>query len=202
VPGSSRAEDVETEVESPGDKMKEPKTPQRRFRPFLKGKLGYPLYSLDTTSDQAQASNSSTVSAALPTKNGAAGVNDTGSNTTPVKNDSSSNNDSPGSNGSPGSNKGHLTRSHAAPNLPTLTANATPPPSNKRLIDGVVQKTSLHSLIEEPEEEMVPKKPATQMEKRETSTGHFEAKPLEVQDGVAVLEESVQLHTPDVISQV
>lgn len=100
---------------------------------------------------------------------------------------------------SPATKKGHLTRSHAATNLPNLTP--PPPPSNRRLIDGVVHKTSLLTLVEEPEEEGVPKKPATKMEEGEMSRGQFEAKPLVVGDGVAAREESVELHLPDVISQ-
>jgi hypothetical protein len=42
--------------------------------------------------------------------------------------------------------------------------------------------------------------PLTSMEQDELR-GKFAKEPLEVQDGVAVLEESLQLHLPDVITQ-
>ncbi|KAH6693837.1 hypothetical protein F5X68DRAFT_248309 [Plectosphaerella plurivora] len=205
-----RPEERATEFKAPGKEETRTKTRHRIFRPFLKGKLGFPLYTLDTTSDLAKASNSPV----SPASNESASIIESTEvprspgiqrkNSSPRSNNSPGSKSVSGSNGSPGGNKGHLTRSHAAPNLPILTA--APPPSNNRVIDGVTQKTSLLTLVEEPEEEVVPKQatqqPATQMEKRELSTGHFEAKPLEVQDGVAVLEESIQLHLPDVISQV
>lgn len=39
------------------------------------------------------------------------------------------------------------------------------------------------------------------MEKDESKEGRFGSLPLEVSDGVAVLEESVELHSADVITQ-
>ncbi len=43
--------------------------------------------------------------------------------------------------------------------------------------------------------------PLTPMEEKELSGAHFSSRPLEVQDGVALLEESIELHVPDVITQ-
>ncbi|KAM0323306.1 hypothetical protein ACHAQA_008898 [Verticillium albo-atrum] len=42
----------------------------------------------------------------------------------------------------------------------------------------------------------------TDMEVREMKRGEFEAAPLKVDEGIAVLEESVELHVPDVVTQI
>ncbi|KAG7135796.1 hypothetical protein HYQ46_008852 [Verticillium longisporum] len=42
----------------------------------------------------------------------------------------------------------------------------------------------------------------TDMEVHEMKTGEFESAPLVVDDGIAVLEESLELHVPDVVTQV
>jgi hypothetical protein len=44
-------------------------------------------------------------------------------------------------------------------------------------------------------------RPLTPMEKDELEEGRFGSRPLEVDGGVAVLEESVELHSADVITQ-
>jgi len=41
----------------------------------------------------------------------------------------------------------------------------------------------------------------TPMEEKELSGAHFSSQPFEVQDGVALLEESIELHVPDVVTQ-
>ena len=43
--------------------------------------------------------------------------------------------------------------------------------------------------------------PLTAMETGELVQGEFGSAPLEVKDGVAVMEESVELHVPDIITQ-
>lgn len=43
--------------------------------------------------------------------------------------------------------------------------------------------------------------PLTPMEQEELQSHHFNPDPLELPDGVALLEESVELHIPDIITQ-
>lgn len=43
---------------------------------------------------------------------------------------------------------------------------------------------------------------ATKMEEHEHEEGKFFAQPLEVHNGIAVLEESVEMHVPDLVTQV
>ncbi|ROT42067.1 hypothetical protein SODALDRAFT_347154 [Sodiomyces alkalinus F11] len=69
-------------------------------------------------------------------------------------------------------NKGHLPRSPGSPDLSHLTD-----------VETFLEKT-------------------TEMEKRESEEGKFGDKPLEVDKGVALSEESVELHIPDVLTQV
>lgn len=42
----------------------------------------------------------------------------------------------------------------------------------------------------------------TQMEAEEMDEGYFQERPLEVADGIAVLEESVDIHIPDIVTQI
>jgi hypothetical protein len=42
----------------------------------------------------------------------------------------------------------------------------------------------------------------TQMEEQEMDERRFHGEPLEVADGIAVLEESVEMHVPDVMTQI
>lgn len=51
------------------------------------------------------------------------------------------------------------------------------------------------------QEEMMLREKLTQMEEEEIQEGRFHKTPLEVADGIAVLEESVEMHVPDVMTQ-
>lgn len=102
-----------------------------------------------------------------------------------------------------GDSTGFLTHSPASPDLNSLASLEQPPTASraerKRQYDSPstanARNFTVNSQTHKPE-------PATKMEEREMTQGQFEAKPLEVQDGVAVLEESVELHVPDVMTQV
>lgn len=51
------------------------------------------------------------------------------------------------------------------------------------------------------EEELIESRPLTPMEEKEKREGSFSGEPLDVEDGVAVTEEAVTLHVPDIITQ-
>lgn len=57
------------------------------------------------------------------------------------------------------------------------------------------------TFVDSEDQEMLVSRPSTTMEKKEEQDRSFSGEPLKVEDGVAVTEEAVALHVPDVITQ-
>lgn len=128
---------------------------RRRFHPFLRKTLGFPLWNL---------------------KDGR-GPND---------------------------KLGFISHSPASPDLPNLTNQEHSARVSKAEKKAAAQDitTALPRLTITSPDGHVHEQPVTSMEQREMEKSQFEAKPLEVADGIAVLEESVELHVPDIMTQV
>nr|XP_036583754.1 uncharacterized protein CTRU02_06393 [Colletotrichum truncatum]KAF6792897.1 hypothetical protein CTRU02_06393 [Colletotrichum truncatum] len=91
----------------------------------------------------------------------------------------------------------HIPRS---PGIPNLAAQAGRPEStdgDSSLQDSAVASVSLPSTVDDAVVRGV-----TEMEEHEEKERKFSAQPLEVHSGVAVLEESVGLHVPDLVTQI
>lgn len=109
------------------------------------------------------------------------------------------------------SGRGQLTRSHQSPDLrhhlarrcssapTTPLARTGAAPSQDGSSDEV--QTKPVPVARTDEERFIAER-FTSMEERESIEGEFGDKPLDVGNGVAVSEEGVELHVPDVIAQV
>ncbi|OHE91522.1 hypothetical protein CORC01_13171 [Colletotrichum orchidophilum] len=93
---------------------------------------------------------------------------------------------------------GHLPRSPGTPNL----AAQVEKPSESHTDDSSWQDTTASTMSIPAGTSGQLSDDATEMEEQEKAQGRFSATPLDVPKGVAVLEESVEMHAPDLVTQV